>query len=146
MIERAPLDHRLGGQGVELFDWGEAFCPVLPYELAFLKHVHELDAGQRALGRFKRLEPQHGTGDPLHAAMGLLHQIIAILHLTDEDRGPVLRVVAFDGRGIGLAPINRELLWHAMTPNRLGEKARGGALVALLREQEITGLAALIAA
>src|SRR6266850_839319 len=144
MIERVPLGSGLGGQRIELFDWGEAFCPFLPYQLAFLQHVHELDVGQRALGRFKRLEPQHGTGDPLHAAMVLLHQIIEIVHLTDDDRGPVLRVVASDGRGIGLAPINRDRLWHAMTPNRLGEKARGGALVALVREQEINGLAGLI--
>jgi hypothetical protein len=42
----------LGGQGVELFDWGEAFCPFFPDQLVFLQHVHELDADQRALGGF----------------------------------------------------------------------------------------------
>jgi hypothetical protein len=31
---------------------------------------------QCALGRFKRLEPPHGTGDPLHAAMVLLNGMI----------------------------------------------------------------------
>ena len=76
MIERVPLGSGLGGQRIELFDWGEAFCPFLPYRWALLQHVHELDAGPCALGRFKRLEPQHGMGAPLQAAMVLLNGMI----------------------------------------------------------------------
>ena len=78
----------LGSQGVELFDGGEAFCPFLPDQLAFLQHVHELDSDQRALGRRKRLEPQHGTRDPLHPAMILFDHIIQIFHLADDDAVP----------------------------------------------------------
>jgi hypothetical protein len=76
MIERTPLHSGLGSQGVELFDRGEAFWPVLPYQLAFPQHVHELNPRQGTLGGVERFEPQHGTGDPLHAAMVLLNGLI----------------------------------------------------------------------
>ena len=56
MIERGPPDYGLGGQGVKLFGWGEAFCPLLPYQLAFLQHVHELDADELGLRGVKGLE------------------------------------------------------------------------------------------
>jgi hypothetical protein len=34
----------LGGQGVELFSWREAFYPFLSRQLAFLQHMHELNS------------------------------------------------------------------------------------------------------
>jgi hypothetical protein len=40
------LGYGLGGQGVELLGWGEAFCPLFSSHLAFLEHVHELKASQ----------------------------------------------------------------------------------------------------
>jgi hypothetical protein len=43
MIEGALQNCGLGSQGVELFDWGEAFCLFLRYQLAFPQHVHELN-------------------------------------------------------------------------------------------------------
>ena len=65
-----------------------AFCPLLSYQLAYLKHVHELDADQCTLGLPKGLEPQHRTGDPFDAAVILFHHIGEILDLTDFDRRP----------------------------------------------------------
>jgi hypothetical protein len=56
----------------------------------------------------------------------------------------VLLVVAPDSRFIGLAPVDRDLRWHAMPANRLGEKPLGGALVALFCSEEIDRLARLI--
>ena len=38
--------------------------------------------------------------------MVLFHNIIEIVHLTDDDRGAVLRIVAADGRRIGLVSIS----------------------------------------
>jgi hypothetical protein len=43
--------------------------------LAFLEHVHERNPGEGLLGGVDGLEPQHGTGDALHAAMILFHEI-----------------------------------------------------------------------
>jgi hypothetical protein len=76
MIERVRLDYGLGGQGVELFGGGEAFRSFLPYQLAFPQHVHELNACQGTPGGVERLEPEQGTGEPLHAAMILFNGLI----------------------------------------------------------------------
>jgi hypothetical protein len=59
----------LGGQGIERFDWGEALCPVLPDQLAFLQHVHEFDPDPRVVGRCTRREAEHGTRHPFDGAM-----------------------------------------------------------------------------
>ena len=69
--------------------------------------MHELDAGQRTLGRVKRFETEHRTGDPLHSAMILFDDVIQIFHLADDDCRAMLRIVAPDRRGIGLAAIDR---------------------------------------
>jgi hypothetical protein len=78
--------------------------------------------------------------------MILFHHIIQIFHLTDNDRGAVVLIVAADGRRIGLAAINGDLLRDPMAANRLGEEAFGGLLVAFLRQEKIDGLAGLVAA
>src|SRR5712691_8171455 len=62
-------------------------------------------------------------------------------NLADGDRGAVLLVIALDGRFIGRAAIDRDLLRYAMAVDSLGEEALGGALIALLRQEEIDGLA-----
>jgi hypothetical protein len=73
--------------------------------LAFLEHVHERHPGEGLLGGVDGLEPQHGTGDALHAAMILVQEIMQILHLTDGDGGPVRRILALDGGFIGLTAV-----------------------------------------
>ena len=76
--------------------------------------------------------------------MILLHNIVAIRNLADADRGAVLLVIALDGRFIGRAAINGDLLRHAVAADRLGQEAFGRLLVALLREEEINRLAVFI--
>ena len=129
-------------QGVEQFGRSEALVFGLDPHLFFLDHVHEFDPdeGRRAA---KGLEPQHRPGHPLHRTMILFHDIVEILDLADGDRRAVLGIVALDGRFIGRAPVNGDLLRHAVAADRLGQKALGGPLVALLGEQEIDGLAVL---
>jgi hypothetical protein len=78
--------------------------------------------------------------------MILLHDIIQIFHPADGDRRAMRFIVTPDRRGIGLAAINRHLLGHTVPVDGLGEKTLGRLLIALFREQEIDGLAALIAA
>src|SRR5262245_4450045 len=76
--------------------------------------------------------------------MILLHNVVEILDLTDGDRGAVLLVVALDGRFIGRAAINGDLLWHAVAADRLGQKAFGRLLVAFLREEKVNRLSHFI--
>src|SRR5215216_4375485 len=72
--------------------------------------------------------------------MILLHAIVEILDLADGDRGAVLLVVALDGRFIGRAAVNGDLLRHAVAADRLGQEAFGRLLVALLREEKVNRL------
>ena len=63
--------------------------------------------------------------------------IIQISHLADADRRAMRFVIPPDGRRIGLAPVDRDRLGHAMAADGLGEEAHSRPLVALLREEEI---------
>jgi hypothetical protein len=74
-MERALLGGRLGGEGVELLGWGEALFDPL-FDLAFPQHMHELNPGEGTLRGVEGLEPQHGTGDSLHAAMVLFNGMV----------------------------------------------------------------------
>ncbi len=75
----------LRGEGVELFGRGEALLNSV-FQLPFSQHVHQCNAGEGGLRGVKRFEPQHGTGDPLHASMVLLHNIIQIFRLVSDSR------------------------------------------------------------
>ena len=68
--------------------------------------------------------------------MILFHDVIEILDLADDDRGAVLRVVALDGRFIGRAPVNGDLLGHAVAADRLGQEAFRGLLIPVLRRRK----------
>src|SRR5262244_4447621 len=64
------------------------------------------DTDERPLGCLERFEPQHGPCHPLHAAMILFDDVVQIFDLADGDRGPMLCIVALDGRCIGRAPVD----------------------------------------
>src|SRR5262245_6758663 len=102
--------------------------------------MHELDAGQRALRCFKRLEPQHRARHPLDGSMVLFHDIIQIFHLPDDDVGAVRLIVALDGRVIGRTPIDRDRLRDPVTVARLRQKAERGLGISVLGEQKVDGL------
>jgi hypothetical protein len=142
-MERALLCSGSGSQGIALCGRCETLHPFIESHLSLLEHMHELDTDQRALSGLKRLESEHGAGDPFDAAIVLLHHMIQIFHPGD-DGGPVLLIVAPEGRGIGLTAIDGDLLGHPVAADRLGEEAHGGPLIALGCQQEINGLASLI--
>ena len=66
----------LGGQRVEPFGRCAALASLCDHHLSFLDHVHEFDPNQRVLGCLKRLEPEHGAGDPLHTPVVLFHDVV----------------------------------------------------------------------
>jgi len=101
---------RLGGQGVEQFGRSEPLVSGLEYHLFFLDHVHEFDSNQGVLGCLTRFEPQHGPCHPLYTSMILLHDVVEIFHLTDDDIGAMCLVVALDGGCIGVTAVDGDLL------------------------------------
>jgi hypothetical protein len=76
--------------------------------------------------------------------MVLFHQIIEILHLADDDRGPMLGIVAPNGRRTGLTAIDGDLVGNPVAADRFLEKVQGGLLIPLLRQQKVNGLAVSI--
>jgi hypothetical protein len=71
------------------------------------------------------VRPQPPRTVPVHfcpCRQDYFHDIIQILHLADGDPGAVLRTIALDGRGIGVAPVNRHPLPHAMPGDGLRRK------------------------
>src|SRR5687768_16851264 len=76
--------------------------------------------------------------------MILLHEIIHIFYLANDDRRAVLLVVCPDGRGIGLAPINGDHLGYPMAVDGLGQEAYGRPLVPVSGQEEINRLATLV--
>jgi hypothetical protein len=59
-------------------------------------------------------EAEYGTDHPVHGTMVLSWDIIETARLSDGNRCPIRGVVAFDGRSIGLAPIDGDRLGHPM--------------------------------
>ena len=68
--------------------------------------------------------------------MVLFHPIVEVLDLADDDLRAMLCVVAPDGGRIGLAPINGDLLWHAVAADGFGQEPLGGLLITVLRPTE----------
>src|SRR5215217_4514998 len=76
--------------------------------------------------------------------MILFDNVIEIFDPADFDRGAMFLIVALDRRFIGRTPVDGDLFWHAVATDHLGQKAFRGLLIALLRQEEINGLALLI--
>jgi hypothetical protein len=69
--------------------------------------------------------------------MILLHHIIQILHLKDNNGGAMRRVVALDGGFMGLTAINRNRLGDTVSTDRFGQKGQRRFCIPLLREQKV---------
>ena len=118
----------LRGQSVELFSRAKALLDST-CELPFVQHVHQFNANQGAARRVKGLEAQHWSGHAFHCAMVLLDYIIEIFHLPNDDRRAVLLIGAANGRSIGLAPINGNLLRDPMAADRFCQLVEAETLI-----------------
>ena len=78
--------------------------------LAFLDHMHELDALQGNAGRTEGLETQHRPDDPFDGSMSLLHQIVQIFDLADLNLGTGLLDERLKGGGVGATLVDRDFV------------------------------------
>jgi hypothetical protein len=106
----------LGGESVELFGRSAALIPVLAHHLSFLDHGHECNTDQGRLRCLKGLASEHGPDDPLDSSMILFDPIVKIFHLADDDRRPVLRLVALDRGFMRVAAVNGDRLGGPLRP------------------------------
>ena len=123
----------LGCQRIELLCGGQLLSAGCDH-LALLKHVHEFDSRQRAPSAPEGLESEHGTDNALHRTMVLLHYVIQILVLTDLNRRASLLLNRFQGRRVGPALIDRNLLRKTVLAQRFAEEPPCGFLVTVRRQ------------
>ena len=64
--------------------------------------------------------------------MVLLHYIIKVFDLPDDDGGAVFLVVALDGGFIGVTAVNGDLLGNPMTADGFLQKPECGLFIAVL--------------
>jgi len=74
-----------------------------PVELAFLDHVHRLDASQDGTCAVERFEAQHRPHDPLDGPVVLLDEVVDVLRLAQPDVRTGVGAQALGGRRIGAA-------------------------------------------
>src|SRR5215471_7561300 len=108
----------LCSQGIELLGGRWARVPCIR-QLRFTYGVHSFYAGDRTPGGPKGFEAKHGTREPLHCAMVLLHHIIEILGVADHDGRLLHRVVMRNRRCVRATLINGDLLREPVGTNGL---------------------------
>ena len=79
--------------------------------------MHHLYAGDRTARRPKGFEAEHGTCQPFHCPMILLHEVIEIFRVADDNGGLVRLVVALDRRRVAAALIDSDLLRQSLSAN-----------------------------
>ena len=103
--------------------------------------MHQRNARQHNSGRPERFESNHRPRHSFDRTVLLLLHIIEILHLAYLNRGAVLTIIALNGRGIGPALVNRDLLRQTVVADGSLQEAPRGRTVPLLGEQEVNSLA-----
>src|SRR4051794_30172019 len=107
----------LRSQGIELLRWRLEHVSR-GHQLPLTKGVHDFHASDRTARGPKRLEAEHRTSESFHRSMVLLHDIIEILGVTENDGCLVRLVVALDCRRVRATPVDSNLLGESLLTNR----------------------------
>jgi hypothetical protein len=99
----------LCSQGIELLGGRLARVPC-GRQLPFPYGVHRFYAGDRTPGGPKGFEAEHGTRESFHCAMVLLHEVIEIFRVADDNRCLMSLVVVPDRGRVAATLIDGDLL------------------------------------
>jgi hypothetical protein len=88
-------------------------------QLPFANRMHDFNPRNRTAGRPKGLEAEHRMREPFHRAMVLLHDIIELLGVPDDNGGLVRLVVVRNRRRVAATLINSDLLGDPLSANGL---------------------------
>ena len=83
-------------QSIELLCW-RLGCGACGRQLPFANRMHDFNPCNRTAGTPERHEPEHGTREPFHCSMVLLHEVIEIFPVADNDSRLVRLVVMPNG-------------------------------------------------
>ena len=98
-------------------------------QLTLPDHVDQLDPRERHGRRPEGLEPQHRSHQSLDGSMILLNNVVEIFDLTDLDASFVLSVVTFEGRRVGAALVDRNLIRCGIMPDYFAQKPQSGLAI-----------------
>src|SRR5262245_13228855 len=89
----------LRSQRIELLcpRWTRGLCRL---QLPLADSVHDFHASERTAGRPNGLEPEHGPREPFHCSVVLLHDVIQIFGVPDNNGRLVQSVAALNGGGV----------------------------------------------
>jgi hypothetical protein len=99
--------------------------------------VHRLDTRQQDPRAARGLETHHRPSDALDGAMVLLNDGVEILTLPHLDAGLMINVVTADGRSVGAALVDRDLLGRTVPTDRALKETASRSLVPVSGEQEV---------
>jgi hypothetical protein len=109
-----------------------------------MDHVHEFDRGQCILSRPEGFKVEHRFGYALDGAMILLHDVVEILDLADDDLNFSSVIDLVDHRLVRTAFVHRDFFRIADFLYCLVEKPFGGIFVPLCRQEKIDRVAFLV--
>src|SRR5262249_43897658 len=81
---------------------------------------------------------------PLDTSMILLHDIVEVFHLTDDDVGALCLIVALDGGFIGVTAVDGDRLGETVAADGFFQKPERGLFIAVLREQKVNRVAVFV--
>ena len=88
-------------------------------ELPLANHMHDFNARDRTPCCPERFEAEHRSHYPLYGSMILLHDIIEVFGVADNDGGLVNLVVVFDRRRVAATLIDGDFLRQSLSANGL---------------------------
>ena len=101
-------------------------CLVLRSEhLPLANRVHDFYPRDRTPRRPKGLEPQHRTCESLPRSMVLLHEVIYIFRVTDDNGGLVRLVEVLDRHRVAATLVNGDLLGQSLGTNGFAQEGLG---------------------
>ncbi len=130
----------LRSQGIKLLS--RCLCRVSwGYELPFANRMPHFYARDRTAGRPKRLKAPHRVSEPFHCAMILLHKIIEILGVTNDNSGSVRLVVVLDRRRVAATLIDRAFLRQPLPANGFVQEGFGSVTTPSGSQQKVNRVA-----
>ena len=108
--------------------------------------MHDFNASNRTARRPKRFETQHGMRDTFDRSMVLLHEVVEIFRVAEDDSRLVGPIVALDRCAVRTTLVDGDLPREPLVSNSLTQEGCGGVPIAIGREQKINSMAFCVAA
>jgi hypothetical protein len=133
----------LCSQGVKLLHWRKGSV-LGGQQLSLANRMHDFNTRDGATCCPKRFEAEHGMREAFDRSMVLLHEVVEIFGVANDDGRLVDLVIVVNRGRVAATLINRNLLWEPVSPNSLEQEGFGGGSIAVRCQEKIHGLPVFI--